>query len=745
MREDVARLEAFLSAFPGEYCAFAPDGHVIASPRLHDLLGIAQLASLADILKAFSSDQAAQIEVAFTRFQATGTPFQMQVTPRARPDMRYRLHTTRGQSGTHTPTAYDILWLEDITAAQRDLIAAQDETARLQARVAALEAAVDQLPFPVSLRGTDGALDWVNTSYAVLRGQMRGEVIAQDTLLATPTRSDLPPAATLAADALRTGKAQSSEGHAVIKGTRRLMRHREVPLTGHAFSVGITEDRTDLEDMARTAKKQAEAYHALLEQLQAATAIFDHTERLTFFNSAFTAIWQLDEAFLHMRPRLSDVLERLRELRRLPEQADFRTYKQSWQSMFTNLIVPHQDMMYLPDGTVLRALFMPHPLGGLMMVFEDVTSRLEMEASYNTLVAVQKETLDNLSEAVAVYGSDGRLKLCNPAFTALWELPAEALQGEPHITRVADRAKAMFKPDDWGGARLALLSQGLDPGAAKSQMLRRADGKVVACQSVALPDGGSLVTHIDVTDSMQVQDALAARNAALEEAERVKGSFLTNVSYQLRTPLNALIGFTELLHQEFFGPLNPRQREYTQGMRDAGSRLQHLIDVLLDLTTMEAGYFTLNIETSDIDVIMRDIHDLAQEWGRSTGQVIALDVDKKQQPLGVAEIDGPRLKQAVFHLLQHAMSRTGAGDIITLAAKRDKGGHLHVTVQDTGPQLDEAAQATLFTHFAAQHTGTAQINDNSLGLSLVKKIAELHDGSVAIHSTTDNTVITIII
>ncbi len=743
LREDIARLEAFLSAFPGEYCAFAPDGHVIASAHLHELLGVARLARLSDLLAAFDTGQATQIEVAFSRFQATAIPFQMLVTPLARPDRFYRLHMTRGQSSGAESALYNILWLEDVTAAHHDLTHAQDENTTLQARVSVLESALDHLSWPISLRQKDGALDWVNAPYAALRGQMRGEVIAQDTSLPTPARSDTQRAATLATAALQTGVTQHSEGHAVIKGTRHLLRQREIPLPGHALSLGITEDRTEAEDTARTVKRQIEAYHALLEQLQAATAIFDHDERLTFFNAAFATIWQVEEAFLHTRPRLGDLLERLRELRRLPEQADFRSYKQDWQAMFTNLIAPHQDMMYLPDGTVLRALIMPHTLGGLMMVFEDVTSRLEMEASYNTLVAVQKETLDNLSEAVAVYGGDGRLKLCNPAFASLWDLPAEVLQGEPHITRVTDRTKSLFKAQDWDQARLALLTQGLEPGSAKSHMLRRADGKVVSCQSMALPDGGGLVTHIDVTDTIQVQEALAARNAALEEAERVKGSFLTNVSYQLRTPLNALIGFNELLHQEFFGPLNDKQREYTQGMRDAGSRLQHLIDALLDLTTMEAGYFTLNKEETNLDILLRDIHDLAQEWGRSTGQLITLDVSKNA--LGTAEIDGPRMKQAVFHLLQYALSRTGAGDVITLAAHYMPDQALKISVLDHGRALDAAAQATLFTHFAPTKDDMPQGNDSGLGLSLVQKIAELHGGKVAVESSPTATEIAIIL
>jgi PAS domain-containing protein len=108
-------------------------------------------------------------------------------------------------------------------------------------------------------------------------------------------------------------------------------------------------------------------------------------------------------------------------IRKLPEQADFRKYKRGWLDMFTRLIDPaRRHDVPARRVSALRLLAIPHPMGGLMVTFEDVTSRLELESSYNTLIAVQKETLDNLAEGVAAFGGDGRLRLYNPAFARLW-------------------------------------------------------------------------------------------------------------------------------------------------------------------------------------------------------------------------------------------------------------------------------------------------------------------------------------
>src|SRR3546814_12122247 len=95
----------------------------------------------------------------------------------------------------------------------------------------------------------------------------------------------------------------------------------------------------------------------------------------------------------------------LRERRRLPEVADFRAYKQARLSMFQAVLEPREEYLYLPDDTTVREIAAPHPLGGLMFVYEDVTDRLALERSYNTLTAVQRETPNELRGGVVVYGT----------------------------------------------------------------------------------------------------------------------------------------------------------------------------------------------------------------------------------------------------------------------------------------------------------------------------------------------------
>src|SRR5260370_18094700 len=118
--------------------------------------------------------------------------------------------------------------------------------------------------------------------------------------------------------------------------------------------------------------------------------------------------------------------------------------------MSPSLIEPQEELLHLPDERTLRLVISPHPFGGITFVYEDVTDRLALERSYNTLIEVQRETLDNLYEGIAVFGSDGRLKLSNPAYGRLWQLSADDLAGQPHLSEIVEKTHAFFHDDaDW--------------------------------------------------------------------------------------------------------------------------------------------------------------------------------------------------------------------------------------------------------------------------------------------------------
>jgi signal transduction histidine kinase len=276
------------------------------------------------------------------------------------------------------------------------------------------------------------------------------------------------------------------------------------------------------------------------------------------------------------------------------------------------------------------------------------------------------------------------------------------------------------------------------------QQLNRDDDTVLECISIPMPDGGVMVTYRDITDKMRAELALREKAQALEEAEKLKLDFLANVSYQLRTPLNAMTGFAEILSNRYFGDLNPKQDEYTKGILEAGQRLMTLIDDILDLSTIEAGYLSLKIETVDIGKLLREVYELTREWAGRENLQTTLDCPAD---IGMINADARRIKQILVNLIRNAISFTPGGGSISVAAK-GTGTSVEITVKDTGIGIHPDDQEKLFTPFKRSATTTAlgKAAGPGLGLSLVRNIAYLHGGDVTLESRVgEGTTITVIL
>jgi signal transduction histidine kinase len=464
----------------------------------------------------------------------------------------------------------------------------------------------------------------------------------------------------------------------------------------------------------------------VLESISAAVAIYGVDKRLKFFNAAFATLWGLETEWLAGEPSLSDVLERLRERRRIPERADFGAFKRERLQLFTSLIKPQQELMHLPDDRTLLSSISPHPFGGLTFVYENVTDRLALERSCNTLTQVRRATLDNLFEGVAVYGSDGRLKLYNPAYLQIWGLSQGDVTGEPHINEVVEKTRTLLDDrGDWAAMKREIIA-GITNHLPASDRLCRTDGSTLQAATVPLPDGNVLLTYLDVTDTVRVEQALRERNEALETAGRLKSEFIANVSHELRTPLNAVIGFAEILTNQYFGTLNPRQLDYSHSILASARRLTRLISDILDLATIEAGYLVLETGRIDVCEMLRAVLSLTSERAQSRD----LQLDLRCPPdIGVIEADERRLKQALFNLISNGIKFTLPGGAIIIAAERCEE-TLLLSVADTGIGIAPADQERVFEKFerGARQPGAG------LGLSLVKSLIELHGGSVTIES-----------
>jgi signal transduction histidine kinase len=623
-----------------------------------------------------------------------------------------------------------VLWLTDISRT-RAIEAAHTLS---QSTASAIRAMLEAMPVPIWRRDRNLALADCNTAYATALDTSREVVLAEGRELAPESGRGK---ALELARAAAAGESRTEAHHLVIGGARHLIEITETP-DREGGTIGFAIDRTDRETAEAELQRHVSAHGGVLENIHAAVAIYGPDKRLKFANAAFAALWGIETDFLAGGPSLDELLERLRERRRIPELADFRAFKRQQLGMFTSLIEPQQELLHLPDGRTLSLNISPHPLGGLVFVYEDVTDRLALERSYNTLIEVQRESLDNLFEGIAVIGSDGRLKLHNPAYRNLWGLSEADLEGEPHIGEIVEKTRAFY--DDGGGnwpaLRQRIIARISNEGLTRN-LLDRADGSVLQVATVPLPDGNVLLSYMDVTDTQRVERALRERNEALETAGRLKTEFIANVSYELRTPLNAVIGFAEILANEYFGTLTPRQLDYSRGILDSSHRLMSLINDILDLATIEAGYMTL--ETGDVDIhdMLESVLTLTRERARNQNIDLSLHCP---DDIGSIAADDRRLRQALFNLVSNAIKFTPPGGSIRLEAERERGrdgDELVLTVADTGVGIPLTDQVRVFEKFERGDPTLAQTGAG-LGLSLVKSLVELHGGTVTIESSPGN-------
>jgi len=605
-----------------------------------------------------------------------------------------------------------------------------------QADIDKLRGLLDAVPVALWIRDSELRVEDCNLAYVTaVEAESREAVIAESREFTGGERGG--PGQTLARNVQQTGVSQTIQQHVVVEGARRLYEIQERPLDDDGRLAGFAIDLTRSEDAEIALERHVAAHDEVLERLGTAIAIYGADRRIQFFNRAFTELWGFEAAWLRTGPEIGELLEDMRERRLLPETADFPAFKAERLKQFTSLLEPLEELVHLPNGTAIRELTTPHPLGGLLNIHEDVTDRLALERSYNTLIDVQRETLDNLAEGVAVFGGDGRLKLSNPIFATVWGATAAGLEGEPHIATLVEDARTLYDTgDDWEPVRDSLIGM-ITSREETSGRLQRADGRQLEYSVIVLPDGSVLARFLDVTDTTKVERALRERAEGLEQADRLKSEFIANVSYELRTPLNTIIGFTEILDNEYFGALSARQKEYSSGVLEASQRLLLLINDILELASIEAGRIALDIAPVDAKAVVDSVYAISREWARE--QKLNLEIDCPDD-IGMLEADERRLKHAIFNLVSNAIKFTPAGGTVTLQANRD-GRFVVFSVTDTGIGIPEDDRIRVFDKFVRGPDADGRQVGVGLGLSLVKSLIELHGGAIGIESNNNGTTV----
>ncbi len=713
MQAEIDRLKTLLLSEPQVLVAWA------AATDETDILGDTGIVVTGDVperVLAFGTwlepAAAQRMERAVETLRSDGRGFVMTLTTTAGRPIEAEGRAVAGRA---------VLRLRDVSGIERELIDLAARHDKLVSDVETMKALLDSLPAPVWARDENARLIFVNQAYArAVEAKDSTDAVAREVeLLDRAARDEL-------VRARKAGEAYSGRLPAIAAGERRIFD--VVDAASGAGSAGMAIDRTEVETMRAELARMIEAHRRVLDQLATGVAIFNIDRKLIFYNSAFRALFELDAGMLDQTPTDTAVLDTLRTARKLPEEQDFRLWKQQLYEAY-RAVEPKEHMWHLPDGRTLRVVTTPNPEGGVTYLYDDVTERLAMHRRYDALIKVQSETLDHLAEAVAVFGSDGRVRLHNPAFQRMWKLSPDALDAHPHIEAVTAWSQALHDESAvWRSLRGAVTAiDGREPIVAR---IERRDGMMIDMTTMPLPDGATLVTFQDISDTVNVERALLERNEALVAADGIKIDFVHHVSYELRSPLTNIIGFAHFLGDPAFGPLTEKQREYLGYITTSTNALLALINNILDLATIDAGAMALSLSEVDIEASM---HAAAEGLlDRLVNNNIKLDI-RAAGGIGSFSADERRLRQILFNLLSNAVGFSPAGGTVTLSAER-RPDAVTFTVTDQGPGIPPDDKDKVFDWFETDSRGSEH-RGTGLGLSLVRSFVELHGGTVTIDST----------
>lgn len=727
-KRDTAR--ETLESFPDGWYSWVFDSigflrETHCSRRLAVMMDLSQgvNSSFDALLEHFSAAGAEALSGAINAMRADDRPFTLELGDAAGArsflvsGFRTRTNENKG--------AVDTLWVRETTDGNARLAALTGRAEEAERKNVLLKQAFDALPFPVWMRGEDLQIAACNPAYAkaVRAGSPEQAVLLGGELV----YEEAPRKAKVLAVAARTsGKENKTGEFVVIDGKRRRVEVSEIPLparaSGKRGTIGFVRDVTRERELEDNLKSHIASHNSVLEHLKTAIATFDVNMRLQFYNTSFMNLWDLEAEWLDKSPTYSHILDMLREKRRLPENRDFNAYKTREIKFFTSLVSTTEDILHLPSGVTLRRMLTPHPQGGLLITYEDVTGHLTMERSMTMLNETQYTVLNNLREAVLLFGSDGRLRLANAAYLNLWQI------GDPDfntplltVVEVIEKQKPFFENEDnWETLKEQLLGVATAHTGEIFQILRP-DGKVLEFSAAGLPDGGVFVSFLDVTEEerntslAQEKEMLLSRfKQTTVQAEKLRAVFLEQLGREINPQLSALTDTVKKLSDGGNLRFNRRQKACLQTIFDASAELKNLFGDMVDLALIETGSAVLELECIDIGALLNGVLNAVKEQARLKNVALNLTCPD-ELPTLVA--DKKRLKQVLFYLVNNAVAAAFKDGGVSLSVQTgDK--NLIVAIEETSLDVKNESDTV---NFAAR---------NGFAASLIRGFIEMHGGTL---------------
>jgi len=419
-----------------------------------------------------------------------------------------------------------------------------------------------------------------------------------------------------------------------------------------------------------------------------------------------------------------------------------------------------KDGSRFPAVVSVTALRDPHDaIIGYLLIGTDNTARKQVEAERTKLDQrlrdqhfYTRSLIESNIDALMATDPRGIITDVNKQTEALTGCTRDELIGAPFKNYFTD-------PDRAEAAINRVLTEGKVTNYELTARARDGTLTVVSYNATTFHDRDRVLQGVfaaarDVTELRRFDQALRQKNDELENASRMKSEFLANMSHELRTPLNAIIGFSEVLRDGLMGDLTDKQRAFIGNIFDSGQHLLSLINDILDLSKVEAGKMTLDLETVPVASSFMNSMSIIRE--KAATRHIRLIMDAVED-LGTIQVDARKLKQIVYNLLSNAVKFTHGGQVTLHASRvsREDVGvlsgpwpgrslpladnqfaeFLKISVTDSGIGIPDQGMEQLFRPFSQIDSGLARkFEGTGLGLAMVKLLAQLHGGTVAVES-----------
>ncbi|MGB5091921.1 MAG: ATP-binding protein [Parvibaculum sp.] len=384
----------------------------------------------------------------------------------------------------------------------------------------------------------------------------------------------------------------------------------------------------------------------------------------------------------------------------------------------------------------------------------DITEQKLAEARVSEANERLRDAIESIGEAFVLWDDQNRLITANSKFSELLGLEGEQLMAG---TAQADVMARAGLADRWPQSRaeagvseinlpngrwlqiserptkdMGHVNVGTDITAIKRQEAALTDNKVALEKTVRDLEASRRKLQDQARQLVDLAEKYAAEKTRAETANRSKSEFLANMSHELRTPLNAIIGFSEMMESGIFGPLgSPKYQEYTTDIRSSGQHLLELINDILDMSKIEAGRMTLEMQNIDLAPVVTESLRLVS--GRA--DIASVRIHNSVTSLPGIDADKRAIKQVLLNLLSNAIKFTPAGGDIFVDAENHKDG-LTISVRDTGIGIPASALPKIgrpFEQVESQHS--KKHKGTGLGLALSRSLVEMHGGTLTIAST----------